>query len=154
MFLQSAWLVKGWWVVTETKVNESSLVDDSSQNLRFTSRQRLTTRHKIYNQRVFFQFLLTTRHTLTSRHRNIYSRVVKGGRLVTVTFVHESWHMHDSSHTQAPSRHAIYSPYSNYTCIFLYISPLFYLLVYLFLCFSIINKFVLFYFLSKYMQTF
>ena len=68
--------------------------------------------------------------------------------------MHESSLIDDSSlHTLSPT-HFIHTPYFNKTCIFLYISPLFYLIVYIFLCFSLINTFVLFYFLSKYMQTF
>ena len=68
--------------------------------------------------------------------------------------MHESSLIDDSSfHTFSP-RHFIHIPYFNKTCIFLYISPLFYLIVYIFLCFSLINTFFLFYFLSKYMQTF
>ena len=53
--------------------------------------------------------LFTSRDTCTTRDRNNHARVVKGGRLVTDAFVHESWHMHDSSHTQEhPDMHCIH----------------------------------------------
>ena len=104
MFLQSARLVTHWRVVTATFMHESSRVDDSWQNHLFTSRDRCTT-----------------------RDRTIYSRVINSGRLVTEALVHESWHMHDSSTLMFLNAHAIHSPYFNYTCIFLSISPLFYL---------------------------
>ena len=95
-----------------------------------------------------------THHTLTSRHSSICARVVKCARLVTATILDESPLIDDSSLHTFSHRHFIHTPYFNKTCIFLYISPLFYLIVYTFLCFSLINTFVLFYFLSKYMQTF
>ena len=106
-------------------MHDSSIMDESSQSLKWTSR-----------------------HLWTTRHRTEDARVVKGWRLITEAQVHES-----SLHTFSP-RHFIHTPYFNKTCIFLYISPLFYLIFYIFLCFSLINKFDLFYFLSKYMQTF
>ena len=66
--------------------------------------------------------------------------------------MHESPLIDDSSLHTFSHRHFIHTPYFNKHAYFYILVH--YLIVYTFLCFSLINTFVLFYFLSKYMQTF
>ena len=66
--------------------------------------------------------------------------------------MHESPLIDDSSLHTFSHRHFIHTPYFNKYAYFYILVH--YLIVYTFLCFSLINTFVLCYFLSKYMQTF